>query len=257
MKRKKIVWYDDELNDDFAGNNIKTKHIPPDYEFVHKGLRWRLRAWFLYYVIAFPIVCFISKVYLGLKIENRKALRKIKGGFFLYGNHTRELDAFLPAVVAFPKKAYIIANPDAVSIPFLKTVVEMLGAVPIPDDFETMHRFVEAITERCREGNAIAIFPEAHIWPFYTGIRNFSDTSFRYPAHENAPVVAMVTTYRKRLFFRRPAMTLTISEPMYPDMSLPLPQRKKDLRDRTYSFMLKTSSEKENIPYIIYKKRVS
>ena len=75
----------------------------------------------------------------------------------------------------------------------------------------------------------LAIFPEAHIWPFYTGIRPFSATSFRYPEKLNAPVVAMVTTYRKAArsvsLFRRPGMTVTLSEPFYP-RRCPFPQER-------------------------------
>ncbi len=70
-------------------------------------------------------------------------------------------------------------------------------------------------------GACIGIFPEAHIWPFYTGVRPFVGTSFRYPVKLHAPVVAMAVTYRKRrgLFCwvkRPPGMTVTFSAPMYP-----------------------------------------
>ena len=102
----------------------------------------------------------------------------------------------------------------------------------------------------------MAIFPEAHIWPFYTGIRPFPDTAFRYPVKENAPVIAMVTTYRKRRglfrFLKKPGMTVTLSQPMYPRQDLAPKQAQQELRDRVHHFMVEVSSSRENVAYIRY-----
>lgn len=260
MKTERVIYWSDEQNDDFAGNNITTAKVGQDFKFVRRGVIWRFFAFIAYYVIAVPLVFLVSKLYLGLKFENRKAVKKVgKSGFFLYGNHTRELDAFIPAMAAFPKKAYVIANPDAVSIPMLKHFVMMIGCLPIPTGLEGMRGFLAAVHQRYSEGGVIGIYPEAHIWPFYTEIRSFRDVSFRYPVEEKAPVIAMVTTYRKRsgLFAlaKKPGMTVTLSEPMYPDPSLPPREAKRDLRDRVYDFMVKTSSSKENVEYIKYVKK--
>ena len=254
MKAEKVIYWSDEQNDDFAGNNITTAKVGQDFKFVRRGVIWRFFAFIAYYVFL------VSKLYLGLKFENRKAVKKVgKSGFFLYGNHTRELDAFIPAMASFPKKAYVIANPDAVSIPMLKHFVMMIGCLPIPTGLEGMRGFLAAVHQRYSEGGVIGIYPEAHIWPFYTEIRSFRDVSFRYPVEEKAPVIAMVTTYRKRsgLFAlaKKPGMTVTLSEPMYPDPSLPPREAKREIRDRVYDFMVKTSSSKENVEYIKYVKK--
>ena len=257
MAAKRIIYYTDPLNDDFAETSIHTKEVGADFPFIHKGVLWNLLAQLVYYCIAVPIVFVISKVYLGLKYENRQVLRQLRGtGYFLYGNHTRMLDAFLPAMTAFPKKAYVVSNPDAVSLPFLQTLVTMLGVIPIPTRFSGMRQFLSSVTQRYQEGNVLAIFPEAHIWPFYTGIRPFSDTSFRYPQKLGAPVVAMVTTYRKRRglgqLLRRPGMTVTLSEPFYPDPTLSPRDAQQQLRDRVYNFMMSVSQSHENVQYITY-----
>lgn len=255
--RTKTVYYQDLLTDDFATLDIQTKAVGSGFPFLRSSMLWRTGAALLYYLIALPIVFVISKIYLGLRFENRAVLRQLKDtGYFLYGNHTRALDAFLPALSAFPKRAYVVANPDAVSLPFLKNLVLMLGVIPIPTEFSGMRQFMETISHRCREGRCIAIFPEAHIWPFCTKIRPFPDTSFRYPIREQLPAVAMVTTYRRRrglLRFFRPAMTVTFSDPMYPRKDLTPKQSQEDLRDRAYGFMTEIATTKENIAYIQYK----
>ena len=119
-----------------------------------------------------------------------------------------------------------------------------------------MRAFLEAVSQRYKENNCVAIYPEAHIWPFYTGIRPFSDTAFRYPVKENAPVIAMVTTYRKRkgLFqlLKKPGMTVIFSDPMFPDPSLSPRKAQRELRDRVYRFMEETAEGREQVEYIRY-----
>lgn len=257
MRSERTIYYTDPLQDDFAPLGIKTREVGPEFPFVRESRVWNLLAALLYNCIAIPVVFLISKVYLGLRVENRAALKSLRHtGYFLYGNHTRCLDAFLPAMVAFPQKAYVVANPDAVSLPFLKNLVTMLGVIPIPTKFSGMRPFMAAVSRRCGEGDCVAIFPEAHIWPFYTGIRPFQDTAFRYPVRENAPVVAMVTTYRRRRglfrFLRRPGMTVTLSQPFYPQPELPPRKAQELLRNQVYDFMVSVSSSRENVEYIRY-----
>ncbi|MBR0162265.1 MAG: hypothetical protein IJQ02_13405, partial [Oscillospiraceae bacterium] len=102
----------------------------------------------------------------------------------------------------------------------------------------------------------VAMFPEAHIWPYYTGIRPFPDTSFRYPVKENAPAVAMVVTYRKRKglfrFLKRPAITVSFSEIMMPDRSLTPRKAQRALRNRALAFMEAVTGSKDQICYIRY-----
>ncbi|MBQ9046123.1 MAG: 1-acyl-sn-glycerol-3-phosphate acyltransferase [Oscillospiraceae bacterium] len=257
MKNDRVQYYSDPVNDDFAGTSINTCEVGADFPYVRSSVLWKGLSFLVYYIIAVPIVFLVSKLYLGLRFENRKAPRSLRGaGYYLYGNHTRVLDAFVPAMAAYPKKAYIIAGPDAVSISGLKHIVMMLGALPIPTELSAMRAFLEAVSQRYKENNCVAIYPEAHIWPFYTGIRPFSDTAFRYPVKENAPVIAMVTTYRKRkgLFqlLKKPGMTVIFSDPMFPDPSLSPRKAQRELRDRVYRFMEETAEGREQVEYIRY-----
>lgn len=257
MTPKKTVYYSDPLNDDFADNGIRTTKVGNSFRYLRRSYVWNGCARFLYYVIAIPIVFVISKCYLGVRFENRRVLRKIKKqGYFLYANHTRGLDAFIPALAAYPRRAFLISNPDAVSIPFLRNIVLMLGAVPVPTETHALKKFHEALYTHYERHRAIAIYPEAHIWPFYTGIRPFPDTSFSYPVKVGAPAIAMVTTYRVRRglfsFCKKPGMTITLSEPFYPDASLSPRKAREKLRNEVHDFMVKTVNERENAEYIRY-----
>lgn len=257
LKKQRVIYYSDPLRDDFAKNEIQAIRVGKDYCYIHRSFLWRAASFLLYYVIAIPIIWIISKVYMGLKIENRKVLRGLRGkGYFLYGNHTRELDAFVSPMVTYPGKSYVIAGAEAVSLPCLKNIIMRLGVLPIPTELSGMKNFYSAVEVRAEEGHGITVYPEAHIWPFYTGIRPFADTSFRYPVKKQLPAVAMVATYRKRSglfrFLKRPGMTITLSDPVYSDAELTVKKAQKNLRDKIYDRMVQISNEKEQVEYIRY-----
>ena len=244
-KEKKVIYYSDPLHDDFAGTNIKTVDVGSDFVYIH-GRFWRFCSTVLYYIVL-PIVSFLEFCFSGVRIVGRKNARRIKGGFFMYGNHTSFFDAYAPAVMVGPKRAHVIASADSVSIRGLGTVVQMLGGIPIPNSFGGMKNFVDALEYYYRKGRMIAVYPEAHIWPYYTGVRPFESTSFRYPVKFNSPVIACFTAYSQprglSKLYRKSKKTIYVSEPIYPDTSLPLKDAQQKLRDEVYEYMKKISEK--------------
>ena len=77
--------------------------------------------------------------------------------------------------------------------------------------------------------NIVTIYPEAHIWPYYTDIRNFKDASFRYPVKYDKPVFCFTNTYQKRRG-KHIRMVTYVEGPFFPDNTLSIKDRKKDLR---------------------------
>ena len=216
---KKTIYYSDEFNDDFANTDIDQKKLPPDYPYFPKSPVRRVLAFILYYIIAVPLVFLMQKVVYHEKIVGRKKLKPYrKTGYFLYGNHTRTAgDAYSPALITFPKKAYIITSADSVSIRGIKRIVEDLGAIPIPNSLAGMKNFRNAIKEHSERNHVISVYPEAHIWPYFTDIRPFKDVSFRYPAETKKPVFCFTVTYRKQRLLNFPKTTVYIDGPFFPN----------------------------------------
>lgn len=253
---KKTIYYQDAVNDDFAGTNIKTQHLDENFKYIHQNIFWRIASFLVYYLVAIPVLFVTAKIALGVKVVNRRALKKVsKHGYFIYGNHTQIMDAFISQVlISRPKKTFIVANPDAVSIPGIRALVMMLGCLPLPSTIGGTRRFLEAVKYHIEKKRAIVIFPEAHIWPYATLIRPFSSASFRYPAVLGTPVVPIVTTYAKRRFSSKPRMIITIGEPLFPDIRLPLKDSMEDLRNKTYRIMCEGVARKDNVEYYRYVK---
>ena len=82
----------------------------------------------------------------------------------------------------------------------------------------------------------ISVYPEAHIWPYYSKIRNFVSTSFKYPVKFNKPVFSFTTTYKERKG-RRPKITVYIDGPFYPNKNLNTKKAQEELRNVVYDKM--------------------
>ena len=254
---KRIIYYSDAENEDYAGTNIDTKSVGADFPFAPIGVIWRFFAFIAYYVIAIPIVFFYCYVICGFRVKNRKAIRKIrKTGFFLYANHSHFTDAFLAPIVAYPKRAYVIVGPDTVSIKGLRNFVQMVGAIPIPDGLRGMPSFLNAIRLRTEENCCVSVFPEAHMWNYCTFLRPFKTGSFRYPVHLGVPSVAVAVTYQQRKlpFLKKPRRTVFISDPFFPDESLSPKEAQHKLQNEVETFLKDKLETCSTYKYFDYRK---
>lgn len=251
---ERTLYYSDELNDDFAKTRIVRRNVKPNYRYFNKGLFGALKKLLLYRLIVTP-ACFIyNKFIKRVTYKNKRVLRGFKRrGCFIYGNHTAYmLDASNPTYIAFPRPADVIVNADATSITGLRGVMRTLGALPIPEDFHLMTKFNTAINTAIEKKHWVAIYPEAHIWPYCTKIRNFSAASFNYPVKCGAHVFAYTMTYKKRRHGKRPKRIVYVDGPFYADESLTQKEAVRKLRDEVYEAMCRRAelSDCEYIEYV-------
>ena len=240
MAPEKIIYYTDPLHDDFAGTDYDTVKVGGDYPYTH-GRFWHAASAAVY-AFALPIVWFLHRVVSGVKIVGREKIAHYPRACFLYGNHTAFFDAYTPAVLSPPRRGSILAGADAFSIRGLRTVVQMLGGIAVPNEASGMKPFVAAVKAEYDRGRHIGVYPEAHIWPYCTFIRPFPASSFYYPAKWDAPVFACCMTYKKGKL-RKVRRTIYVSDPILPDPALPQKARQQDLRDRVYAFLCETAEK--------------
>jgi len=257
MENKKVIYYSDELNDDHAGHNIKVKkQIDKNYKYISKNIFYKFFTFILYRIIATPIAFIYSKCVKRIKFENKKVLKPFKKtGYFIYANHTNQFsDVFSPHMITFPQKVYTIVHADNVSLPVLGNATKMLGALPIPTKIDGTRNFINAIEKRVLEGHAVLIYPEAHIWPYYTGIRPYNSTSFRYPVKFVEPSFCFTTTYQQGKSKKKPKIVIYVDGPFYPDLSLDLKSQQEKLRNEIFETM-KLRSRNSNYEMIRYIKK--
>lgn len=256
-KEKQVIYYKDELNDDFADNEIKTKPITNDYRYINNSWLFRFNSFWLRYLVAIPVLTIAMLFMYRPKLKNKKVLKQLKKkGYYIYSNHVIPLDPIIIPVKSNPgKTCVIISSHDAFSIhPIVTWLIKHFYTIPIPSDKEMFDNYVEALNYHIEKKHRVLIFPEAHIWPYYTKIRKFRIGSFRYPVNDNAPIVTFTTTFKQR-GNRKPKPIIYIDGPFYPDESLPYRQRVDDLAERAYEAMKYRAENMENYEYIHYEKK--
>jgi hypothetical protein len=92
VDKRKVIYYEDELNDEFSLAQITPITIDKNYVYDH-GTAWkRFTRFFWYRIVATPIAYVYAKLTFHHKVIGREKLVAHKDtGYFLYGNHTQDI----------------------------------------------------------------------------------------------------------------------------------------------------------------------
>ena len=254
----KIIYYEDELNDEFSKSSIEPRIIDEKYKYVHKNPLWNLCSFVLQNILSVPIKILYAKIKFRIKYIGKEKIKTYRNeGYFIYGNHTQPFaDTFIPSIPMYPKRNFLIVNPVNISLKGTGTLVEMLGAMPIPSNKSAMKNFLNAIKQKINKGYAITIYPEAHIWPYYTKIRPFKDVSFKYPVQLEKPAFCITNTYQSYGKNNQKIKIVSyIDGPFFPSKELTLKEQQRELRNKIYNCM-NERSKNSNIEHIKYIKKV-
>ena len=250
---KKINYYK-TYNDDFVQSRDQNYKLPQDYKWIHNNILYKTCSRILYF-LAYILSLFYCKLFLHIKIKNRQILKKYdKQGYFLYGNHTQPVgDVFSPAHICKTKRIYVIASSSNLKVKIIGKLLPMLGILPIPDSTKKMKEFIKSVKQRIEENNCIVIYPEAHVWTYYTKVRPFPPTSFKFPVETNSISFCATTTYYKRKFGKRPGITIHIDGPFEVDKNLNKKEAQEKLCNEIYNCM-KNRSKESTYEYIEYRR---
>lgn len=253
------IFYVDELNDDKGEKHVRYD-VYRGKRKVHierKGIYDFFSNLLLHGIVA-PIITLFG-FFTGVKWVGKKNLKKLnrKKGFFIYSNHAGVGDVTLAYLLSLPRRTNAVGYSDALENPVTHFLVPLLGFIPLPVDMHDFPTFSNAIKYYIQDRNqAVLIFPEAHIWPTYTGLRNFKRQSFRYPVENDAEVLPVFFARRKRKgfwkLFKKPRVTVLIGEPLKPDSTLSKKEAIQKLGDETYESMLSLCNSVEQEEYWKY-----
>ena len=234
-------------SDDFVETADQEYELPADYRWID-GSRSGKVKYAVLHGVGLVIASVYDKIVLGRRVHDRDAIKRFHneggGGYFIYANHTQPVgDAALPMLLSFPRRAYVIVSPSNLGIPAIGPLLPYLGALPTPNNMQGLKELDRAVEQRLSEGSAIMIYPEAHLWPWHTGIRPLPTSAFSFPVATGRPVFTATTTYHESRFRRHPRATVYVDGPFYPDESLSKPKRKAKLRDEVQAVMERRAAE--------------
>ena len=254
MKNNKNTYYYKNYDEDLVKSKKQDYKLKENYKWIHNNIIYQICSSILY-IVAYIGSFFYCKLFLHIKIKNRKILDKYKKqGYFLYGNHTQVIgDVFIPAHVCKNKRIYTIVSQANLGVVGIGRLLPMLGAIPIPNTIKDTKKMWEAVIKRINQKKCVVIYPEAHVWPYYTKIRPFPKTSFKFPVYCDTLSFAMTTTYCKRKFGNKPKIIIYIDGPFIPDSNLGEKAREEKLCKEIYNCMQKRSKN-STYEYIEYKR---
>ena len=258
-KSERVIYYESETDDPIKtdeqekGQEVR---LPEGYQFIPRNPFVKLYSAILFR--AFRLFGrWYEKRYWQAKFYGREKLKEVRGsGYVLYANHTNPFhDVFGPALAA-NRRIFTIISPVNLKVPGIGKFLPYIGALPLGKTADEKKAFHKAADERLRQGNCLVIYPEAHLWPYYTGVRKFpaGDKSFTYAARNNLPIFTMTTTYHKRKdkkYGDLPRMDIYVDGPFWPDESKSEIENRAMLAKKAYDSMLKYS-KKSTYEYFKY-----
>ncbi|MBQ3817026.1 MAG: 1-acyl-sn-glycerol-3-phosphate acyltransferase [Clostridia bacterium] len=251
-KKMKEIRYYSSFSDDFSQTRDQNYKLPEGYLWINNSIGFKLLSGLIYgaAILFSNIYC---RLFLKVSIKNRKVLKKAKKtGGFIYCNHTMPVgDVFNPALACLPGRIYTIVSPANYAIPVIGKLLPYLGALPVSDTLSGIKKLNEAIKTRLSEKKYIVIYPEAHVWEYYTDIRPFADTSFKYPVKFDKPSFCITTTYQKSLIGKKPKATLYVDGPFFPDKDKSQKEQTEQLKSEIAEVM-KERSRNSSYCYIKY-----
>lgn len=256
MTDHRKVYYYHSFNDDFITSNQQDFKLPANYKWMHNSKIYAAGARFLDWVIKI-IALIYCRCIMRIKFVNTSLLKNnTDHGYFIYANHTQpQADAFIPFQLNLFKSTSIIVSPANLGIPIIGRLLPMAGATPIPSNLHQMKDFISAINYQIADKKQVVIYPEAHVWPYYTDIRPLPLSAFHYPVNQHSSSYCMTTTYqRPKRSGGRPQITIYLDGPFKPKQALSPKQQQIDLRNQIFNQMKKRSSY-SNYQAIQYERR--
>lgn len=216
--------------------------IDDNYEYISKNIIFNFVSTIILIPIAI-ILYFFNKIFLGFEIEGKE--NKIKGsGFVSVSNHIHYLDCTLIGLINFPNKVYYPTIQENFKIPFVRHLIKLLCAIPIPKKRKHKDMFYKQINEALEKNNILHMYPEGSLWPYYENIRDFKYGSFKIAVEANKPIepIRFVFVNPKgiqKLYKRKKCIHAIILPAIYPDESLQYKERIEDLRNKAYDAICK------------------
>ena len=202
----------------------------------------------LLYMIAYPILIFITKFFYGFKIEGRENLEGITSGKVTVSNHVHPLDCTMVGLANAPQKTFYTSLETNFKIPVVRRIIKLLNAVPIPKNIKYTKAFMDSIDELLRNNKTVHFYPEGSLWPHYEKIRHFKNGAFDFAVRNNVPVVPMVIKFNRpkkisNIVKTKTTITLVIKKPIYPSTTLNRKDAVLDLKSRAYNVMNKEAKQ--------------
>lgn len=252
LTERKIQYFT-KFDEDLVENANQNYQLPTNFQWIRNDLKFKFLSNAIS-VLAKGFGYGFNKLILKQSFANKAILEPYKHkGYFLYANHTQPVgDVFLPMLAGTARRYYVVCAQSNLGMPIIGPLLPYGGALPIPSDLHQLPRLIKAVQCHIERNDFVTIYPEAHVWPYYTGIRPFSKAAFHFPMKVNVPSFVMTNTYQRCKWSKRPKMVTYLDGPFYPQRNLPAKQAQEQLMQQVKTTMQKRAqlNDAEYIRYV-------
>lgn len=210
--------------------------IKDNYKYIIDNKIFNIFSDLLFIVIT-PILWVLNRVLFGFDVEGVDNLRKVSGGKVTISNHVHPMDCTMNGLINFPERTYFPTLATNFKIPFIRHLIRILYAIPIPKKTTQIEKFFEEIKKALLDGKTVHMYPEAALWPYYEKLRPFKKGAFKMAVDARCPIVPILYQFVEpdgifALYKRKKCIHAKVLEPVYPKFELSEADMLEDLQRR-------------------------
>ncbi len=221
--------------------------LPDDIDYLHKTLIEKIKTKVAFAQAHKVVDKLIKNKQLIIKdMKGIEHFQNLSSGAVITCNHFNAFDSFIIQLVyeaAKQKKRTfyrVIREGNYTSFPgFYGFLMRNCNTLPLSSDIRTMRKFFEATNTVLKNGHFVLVYPEQSMWWNYRKPKPLKNGAFIFSAKNDVPVLPCFITMRDTENvgedgFPIQEYTVHISEPIYPDKSLPYKKQTDKLRKENY-----------------------
>ena len=221
--------------------------LPDDIDYLHKTPIEKIKTKVAFAQAHKVVDKLIKNKQLIIKdMKGIEHFQNLSSGAVITCNHFNAFDSFIIQLVyeaAKQKKRTfyrVIREGNYTSFPgFYGFLMRNCNTLPLSSDIRTMRKFFEATNTVLKNGHFVLVYPEQSMWWNYRKPKPLKNGAFIFSAKNDVPVLPCFITMRDTENvgedgFPIQEYTVHISEPIYPDKSLPYKKQTDKLRKENY-----------------------
>lgn len=215
--------------------------ISEDYDYISKNFIFNLISNILIIPIAI-VLLIITKIFLGFKVTGKENLVKGKSSVTI-SNHIHYIDCALIGLINFPTRTYFPTIEENFKIPFIRHLIKILHAIPIPKSKIGKEKFYSDIIKELESKEVVLhMYPEGSLWPYYEKVRDFKYGAFKIATLTNVPIIPIKFVFEKptgvyKLYKRKKCIHAYILPAIYPNTDLEIKEQIEVLKEKTERIM--------------------
>lgn len=183
-------------------NNTKKIDFKKPYRFIYT--QW----WFNLYAVPFYLLAYFTGVlcsifFLGLKVVDRKKVRKLmrKRGCIIVSNHCHYFDTVYASMIQFPRRVHVSVVQRNFEVPIVRRILRLVFAFPIPSSASGLKMITKSIGDVLKRKQHVLFLPEGNLVYLSQTIYKFRLGAFQQSYYHQAPIVPMVYVLKRRRIF--------------------------------------------------------